>query len=121
MLDDVRSGLRSPDEALQSLRRFPSADLGFATVDHHRHLRQGMAEAVYGPGKQPDHCASIVRELLDASDTTPVLPPPPSPAQLEATLALTPGGEVSAIPPAATVVWRSAPPRPERIVVATAG
>jgi NCAIR mutase (PurE)-related protein len=46
------------------LRRLPFADLGFAKVDHHRGLRQGLPEAVYGQGKTPEQCAAIVGELL---------------------------------------------------------
>ena len=53
----VRSGRLSPDDAVAALRRLPFADLGFARVDHHRALRQGLAEAVYGPGKTPEQCA----------------------------------------------------------------
>ena len=41
---------------------------GFARVDHHRDLRLGMPEAVYGPGKTPEHCAAVVEELLGATD-----------------------------------------------------
>ncbi len=51
LLADVRSGACSPDEAVHRLRRLPFADLGFAKVDHHRNLRQGLPEAVYGQGK----------------------------------------------------------------------
>ena len=40
LLDEVRSGACSPDDAVLRLRRLPFADLGFAKVDHHRHLRQ---------------------------------------------------------------------------------
>jgi NCAIR mutase (PurE)-related protein len=64
LLDDVRSGACSPDDAVQQLRRLPFADLGFAKVDHHRSLRQGFPEAVYGPGKTPAQCSAIVGELL---------------------------------------------------------
>jgi hypothetical protein len=64
LLDDVRSGACSPDDAVQQLRRLPFADLGFAKVDHHRSLRQGFPEAVYGPGKTAAQCAAIVGELL---------------------------------------------------------
>ncbi len=72
LVDDVRSGTISPDAAVDQLRRLPFADVDGASVDHHRHLRQGMPEAVYGPGKQPDDCARIVTELL-AHGTGPVL------------------------------------------------
>ena len=51
LLDAVRNGAVHPDDAIAELRRLPFADLGFARVDHHRGLRQGMPEAVYGPGK----------------------------------------------------------------------
>ncbi|HEX4246161.1 MAG TPA: nickel pincer cofactor biosynthesis protein LarB [Acidimicrobiales bacterium] len=64
LLDDVRSGVCSPDAAVQQLRRLPFADLGFAKVDHHRSLRQGFPEAVYGPGKTAAQCSAIVGELL---------------------------------------------------------
>ena len=50
----------SPDAAVDRLRRLPFADVDGASVDHHRHLRQGMPKAIYGPGKQPADCARIV-------------------------------------------------------------
>ena len=62
----------TPDEAVSRLRRLPFADLGDALVDHHRSLRQGMPEAVYGAGKSPEQCARIVGELL-AHGSGPVL------------------------------------------------
>lgn len=64
LLEEVRSGVRPADEAVDVLRRLPFADLGFAKVDHHRSLRQGLPEAVYAQGKTPDQCAAIVGELL---------------------------------------------------------
>jgi NCAIR mutase (PurE)-related protein len=64
LLDDVRSGACSPDDAMLQLRRLPFADLGFAKVDHHRSLRQGFPEAVYGQGKTAAQCSAIVGELL---------------------------------------------------------
>src|SRR3954471_8852453 len=112
LLDGVREGSLSADDALAELRRLPYADLGFARVDHHRTLRQGRAEAVYGPGKSPEQCAAIVRELLDGSDAPIVL----TRATRE---------QIAAVPAAivrgTTVVWRPAAPRPERVVLCTAG
>ena len=58
LLADVRSGACSPDDAVHQLRRLPFADLGFAKVDHHRSLRQGLPEAVYGQGKTPEQCSA---------------------------------------------------------------
>src|SRR5580698_4620772 len=76
LLADVRSGACTPDEAVHQLRRLPFADLGFAKVDHHRSLRQGLPEAVYGQGKTPEECSAIVGELLGettAGDGPPVI------------------------------------------------
>ena len=50
LVEGLRAGTVEPDEAVARLRRLPFADLGFARVDHHRALRQGLPEAVYGPG-----------------------------------------------------------------------
>lgn len=116
LLADVRSGAVHPDDAVAELRRLPFADLGFARVDHHRSLRQGLPEAVYGPGKSPAHTAAIVGELLDAG-SGPVVLTRSTPDQAAAVLAANPGGEQRGT----TLVWRPAAPRPERVVVCTAG
>ena len=60
---DVRRGKLSPDDAVQKLRHLPFEDLGFANVDHHRALRVGMPEVVYGPGKTPQQLAEIFAKL----------------------------------------------------------
>jgi NCAIR mutase (PurE)-related protein len=118
LLDDVRSGALSADEAVHRLRRLPFADLGFARVDHHRALRQGMPEAVYGPGKSPEQCAAIVAELLAEDGGGPVLLTRATESQAGAALARNPGGEQQGH----TLVWRPAPAaRPGRVLVVTAG
>src|SRR5688500_7721728 len=86
LLEAVRSGEVAPDDAVHELRRLPWADLGFARVDHHRALRQGMAEVVYGPGKTPAQVTAIVGELLDGG-SGPVLVSRASPEQAAAALA----------------------------------
>ena len=116
LLEGVRSGEVLPDEAVAELRRLPFADLGFARVDHHRALRQGWAEAVYGPGKTPDQCAAIVAELLRDGDS-PVILSRATDDQARTAIIQNPGGVLHG----RTVVWRPAAPRPERVVVATAG
>lgn len=117
LLDDVRSGELSADAAVARLRRLPFADLGFARVDHHRALRQGLAEAVYAPGKSPRHCAEIVAELLAEPASSAVLLTRADEDQAAAALAHNPGGERTG----RTVVWRPAPTRPGGVLVVTAG
>ena len=53
LLDDVRSGVVDPDDAVAVLRRLPFADLGFARVDHHRALRSGLARGGLRAGQDP--------------------------------------------------------------------
>jgi len=118
LLDDVRSGALSADDAVARLRRLPYADLGFAKVDHHRALRQGLPEAVYGPGKTPEQCAAIVAELLAEEDAGPVLLTRATEAQAAAALERNPQGAVQT---GATLAWRSRLSRPGRVVVFTAG
>jgi pyridinium-3,5-biscarboxylic acid mononucleotide synthase len=117
LLDDVRAGVLSADDAVATLRRLPFADLGFARADHHRMLRQGFAEAVYGPGKTPEHCAAIVAELLAEPSGGPVLLTRATDAQSDAALARNPGG----VRTGTTVLWRPAPDRTGRVIVVTAG
>ena len=70
LLDEVRSGTTTPEAAheqlLQFLRQSPYEDLGFARVDHHRHVRQGFPEVVFGQGKTPDQITAIARTLVGA-------------------------------------------------------
>jgi NCAIR mutase (PurE)-related protein len=116
LLDDVRAGVLSADDAVARLRRLPFADLGFARVDHHRTLRQGLPEAVYGPGKSPAHCAEIVAELL-SEPGGPVVLTRADEAQAAAATARNPGARQRG----RTLVWRAQPVRPGRVMVVTAG
>jgi NCAIR mutase (PurE)-related protein len=63
LFQQVRRGELSPDEAVQQLRHLPFEDLGFAKVDHHRALRAGMPEVIFGEGKTPAHVAGIFARL----------------------------------------------------------
>jgi NCAIR mutase (PurE)-related protein len=117
LFEDVRTGALTADEAAARLRRLPFADLGFAKVDHHRSLRQGIAEAVYGPGKTPEQCAAIVAELLDEPGGGPVLLTRASDEQAVAAMARSSGATQAGT----TIVWRHAPQRTGRVLVITAG
>jgi hypothetical protein len=117
LLDDVRSGAVSADDAVARLRRLPFADLGFAKVDHHRALRQGLPEAVYAPGKSPAQCAAIVAELLGEEGSGPILLTRADADQAAAAVERNPG----VVRTGSTLAWRSRLPRPGRVVVLTAG
>jgi NCAIR mutase (PurE)-related protein len=62
-LEDVRSGALSAEEALNRLRSLPFEDLGFANIDHHRSLRQGFPEVVFGQGKTAEQIVQIVDRM----------------------------------------------------------
>ena len=64
----VQSGEVTVDSALDELRRLPFEDIGFAQVDHHRSLRKGFPEVVFGLGKTPSQIATIAQRLLAQSD-----------------------------------------------------
>ena len=64
LLEQVRAGAVEVDAAMERLKHLPFEDLGFAKVDHHRALRHGMPEVVFGLGKTPDHVVAIVGSLL---------------------------------------------------------
>jgi NCAIR mutase (PurE)-related protein len=65
LIDGIARGDVEPDDAVGRLSRLPFADVDGALVDHHRALRQGMPEAIYGPGKSVEHCVKIVGELIE--------------------------------------------------------
>jgi len=66
LLKRVRSGELGLESALKELSTLPFADLGYARVDHHRALRQGMPEVVFGESKQVEQIAGIAQELIRA-------------------------------------------------------
>jgi NCAIR mutase (PurE)-related protein len=64
LLDQVRAGAVDVDAAIERMRHLPFEDLGFAKVDHHRALRHGMPEVIFGQGKTPDQISAIAGSLL---------------------------------------------------------
>jgi NCAIR mutase (PurE)-related protein len=63
LLERVREGSLSPEKAAELLARLPYEDLGFAKIDHHRALRRGFPEAVFGEGKTPEQIVAIVERI----------------------------------------------------------
>jgi len=70
LLEEVSAGALTPEAAharlLQFVRQAPFEDLGFARVDHHRRVRQGFPEVVFGLGKQPEQIAEIAARIVAA-------------------------------------------------------
>ncbi len=117
LLDGVRAGSISADDAVATLRRLPFADVGDALVDHHRSLRQGMPEAIYGPGKTADQVSRIVGELL-AVGTDSVLLTRARPDQIERAIA----DHGPAVLSGGCALWRSTPGhRDGDVLVVSAG
>jgi NCAIR mutase (PurE)-related protein len=69
LLELVKSGELAPDKALERLKHLPFEDLGFAKVDHHRALRQGFTEVIFGKGKTAQQVAEIAKAMLRKKDS----------------------------------------------------
>jgi pyridinium-3,5-biscarboxylic acid mononucleotide synthase len=63
VLAQVRAGELSEDDALRKIRMLPFEDVGFVKLDHHRAIRHGMPEVVFGEGKSPEHMVEIAGRL----------------------------------------------------------
>ena len=64
LLEAVKSGETSVDDALLEVKKAPFEDIGYAKVDLHRKIRQGAAEVIYGAGKTPEQIAGIIEAML---------------------------------------------------------
>jgi NCAIR mutase (PurE)-related protein len=65
LLDSLAAGRATTDEVLGKLHKLPFEDLGFAKIDHHRRIRNGYPEVIYGEGKTPTQVAEIFARLAD--------------------------------------------------------
>lgn len=65
VLTQVREGSLSEDDALKKIRMLPFEDLGYAKLDHHRAIRHGLPEVIFGEGKTPEQIVGIGKKLLD--------------------------------------------------------
>lgn len=89
LLEEVALGRLSPAQAMEHLRALPYEDLGFARVDHHRHLRKGFPEVIYGEGKTPEQIAEIAKAIHSRGSA--VLATRVDQPKANATMALVPG------------------------------
>jgi len=65
LLYSIKNGGTQPEEALLKLKTQPFEDLGYAKIDHHRNLRHGINEVVYGEGKSVEQIAGIVSAMVE--------------------------------------------------------
>ena len=120
LLSNIAEGKVTPEAGLQQLRFLPYEDLGFARIDHHRSLRQGVPEVIYGEGKTVEQVRLIGERILHHGSD--LLATRLSPQAAEALLTLAPQAEYNAI--ARTVVVCQAPRRVHTtgiVLVAAAG
>jgi hypothetical protein len=119
LLQKVSSGEVSPEEAAREIAYLPFSDLGFAKVDHHRELRSGVAEAVFGEGKTPSQVSEIVEDLLGGSNAS-VIVTRSSPEQYEAVREAAPEAHFDAV--ARVIVARGSSEAPAGVyLVVSAG
>lgn len=120
LLARVASGSLAVEQALDSLALEPTESLGYATIDHHRALRQGFPEVIYGEGKTPAQVVGIATRIAERGDGVLVTRIAP-----EAACSLAgafPAAEHNAVartsyvPPAAPIT-----PAAEAVLIVTAG
>jgi NCAIR mutase (PurE)-related protein len=123
LLQQVKSGFLTPEAAqvrlLQYLRQAPFEDLGFARIDHHRRVRQGFPEVIFGLGKTPEQIAALARRLTDTGQALLV-----TRTDLSAYAAVSAEIPDVAFNPTARTITRpspSTPPGSGTILVAAAG
>jgi NCAIR mutase (PurE)-related protein len=108
LLSRVADGSVPVDSALASLAQEPTESLGFATIDHHRALRQGFPEVVYGAGKTTVQLVGIAQRIAERGDG--VLATRVADDAVPALLTALPGAQHNAL--ARTVVLRASPRKP---------
>ncbi|MFL5618303.1 MAG: nickel pincer cofactor biosynthesis protein LarB [Gemmatimonadaceae bacterium] len=106
LLSRVADGSVPVDSALDSLAQEPAESLGFATIDHHRALRQGFPEVVYGAGKTTEQLVAIAQRIAERGDG--VLATRVADDSVPALLAALPGAQHNTL--ARTVMLRAAEP-----------
>jgi len=109
----------SVEEVLDYLKVWPYEELGYAKVDHHRGLRKGFPEVVFGPGKTPDQVAEIVGRL--AAQAKCILVTKTSAEAFEAVRAVVPDARFHEVARAVYVDRRPSPSLKPGVVVVAAG
>ncbi len=120
LLEGVKEGSISVDEAAGKLKTMPFDDLGYALIDHHRQLRNGCPEVIYCAGKTVEQVAGIVKNMLEVGGTN-VLATRATEEMAQAVKGMYPDAEWN--PSARTIVINRTPVEKKggKILVVTAG
>ncbi|MFP4053465.1 MAG: nickel pincer cofactor biosynthesis protein LarB [Phycisphaerae bacterium] len=119
LLQAVADGSTAVPEAVALLRRLPVESLGFATLDHHRTLRCGFPEVIYGEGKTPEQLTAIFARLAERG--TNVLATRAGREKFDAVAAEFPGAEYNELARAITLRQEQLPARRGSVAVVCAG
>jgi NCAIR mutase (PurE)-related protein len=119
LLTALQQGKATPQEVLDRLTHLPYEDLEFAKIDHHRALRTGMPEVIYGAGKTDEQVAVIFERM--ASTGSNVLATRVSPSAAEAVRARIPAAAYHAVARTLVLRQQDRPARPGPLVVLCAG
>ena len=119
LLHAVKDGSVTPQQAFERLKALPYEDLGFAKVDHHRALRRGFPEAIFGAGKTPEQVAAIVDRIAARGQNVLVTRTTPEVHRLVAETHA--GAHFHEVARCLTLAMRDAEPLPGRIAVCCAG
>ena len=120
ILEDVKAGRRTVDDAIEDLKYLPFEDLGFAKLDHHRQLRNGYPEVIYCQGKKLDHIQAIV-ERMAARGQVNILATRAGRDVYEAVKKVVPDAEFHELARIVTVRRVQIPPLKGKIAVVSAG
>lgn len=122
LLEKIRAGDLSVNLGIEALKKLPFEDLGWACLDHHRHIREGFPEVVYGPGKTCEQLVGIVSKLISVGG--PVLVTRVSEEQSESVVQAIPEIEFHPMPKSLTWSGKISRPRPSNkgtVLVISAG
>lgn len=70
VLEQIADGTMSIDDGVLKMKEAPYEDLGFAKIDHHRAIRQGVAEVIYGASKTPEQILKIAKHMVERGQKT---------------------------------------------------
>jgi pyridinium-3,5-biscarboxylic acid mononucleotide synthase len=119
LLVNLQAGSVSVDDALKKLKTLPYEDLGFAKIDHHRHLRQGFPEVIFSQGKTSDQVVNIFKHLEANSDN--ILATRANLEQSEAVSSVFPDAQYNSLAKCITLIKRPLPKKKPSILIVSAG